>query len=60
MPIVRGKARCNVEYGAKISISVTPEGFTFLNRLSFVPCNEGEDLKAQAQLIAAIMVTIPW
>ena len=48
-PIVRGKARCNVEFGAKISISVTKEGFTFLDRLSFDPYNEGEDLKAQAR-----------
>lgn len=47
-PIVRGKARCNVEFGAKISISVTGEGFTFLDRLSDDPYNEGEDLKAQA------------
>ena len=47
-PIVRGKARCNVEFGAKISISVTSEGFTFLDRLSYDPYNEGEDLKAQA------------
>jgi transposase, IS5 family len=47
-PIVRGKARCNVEFGAKISISVTGEGFTFLDRLSHDPYNEGEDLKAQA------------
>jgi len=47
-PIVRGKARCNVEFGAKISISVTGEGFTFLDRLSYAPYNEGEDLKAQA------------
>jgi hypothetical protein len=48
-PIVRGKARCNVEFGAKISISVTGEGFTFLDRLSFDPYNEGEDLKAQVK-----------
>ena len=48
-PIVRGKARCNVEFGAKISISVTGEGFTFLDRLSFDSYNEGEDLKAQAR-----------
>jgi hypothetical protein len=47
-PIVRGKARCNVEFGAKISISVTGEGFAFLDRLSYDPYNEGEDLKAQA------------
>jgi transposase, IS5 family len=48
-PIVRGKARCNVEFGAKIAISVTGEGLTFLDRLSFAPYNEGEDLKAQAR-----------
>lgn len=48
-PIVRGKARCNVEFGAKISISVTGDGFTFLDRLSFDPYNEGDDLKAQAR-----------
>jgi transposase len=47
-PIVRGKARCNVEFGAKISISVISEGFTFLDRLSYDPYNEGEDLKVQA------------
>jgi IS5 family transposase len=49
-PIVRGKARCNVEYGAKISILVTGDDFTFLDRLSFDPYNEGEDLKAQARV----------
>jgi IS5 family transposase len=47
-PIVRGKARCNVEFGAKISLSVTGDGFTFLDRLSYDPYNEGDDLKAQA------------
>jgi hypothetical protein len=48
-PIVRGKARCNVEFGAKISISVTGDGFAFLDQLSQKPYNEGEDLKAQAR-----------
>jgi IS5 family transposase len=48
-PIVRGKARCNVEFGAKISISVTGDGFTFLDRLSFDPYNEGDDLMAQTR-----------
>ena len=48
-PIVRGKARCNVAFGAKISISVTGDGFPFLDLLSFDPYNEGEDLKAQAR-----------
>ena len=40
---------CNVAFGGKISIFVTGEGFTFLDRLSFDPYNEGEDLKAQAR-----------
>jgi hypothetical protein len=48
-PIVLGKTRCNVEFAAKISISVTGEGFTFLDRLSYEPYNEGEGLKAQAR-----------
>ena len=48
-PIVRGKARCSVEFRAKISISVAGEGFTFLDRLTFDPYNEGEDSKAQAR-----------
>ena len=48
-PIVRGKARCSVDSGAKISLSVTGDGFAFLDRLSFDPYNEGEDLEAQAQ-----------
>jgi transposase, IS5 family len=48
-PIVRGKARSNVEFGAKISISVNGDGFNFLDRLSYDPYNEGEDLKAQAR-----------
>ena len=54
-PIVRGKSCCNVEFGAKISISITGDGFTFLNRLSFDPYNEGEDLKAQVLPIAGVM-----
>ena len=39
--------RCNAQ-PAEVSISVTGEGFTFLDRLSYDPYNEGEDLKAQA------------
>lgn len=47
---MRAKARCNLEFGAMISISVTGDGFTFLDRLSYDPYNEGEDLKAQARV----------
>lgn len=47
-PIVRGKASADVEFGAKISVSVI-EGKTYLDRLSWDAYNEGGDLKAQAE-----------
>lgn len=48
-PSVRDKARCTVALGAKISISATGDEFTFRDRLSLDPYNEGDDLKARAQ-----------
>ena len=47
-PIVRGKARAAVEFGAKISVSVQ-NGFPFLHRISWDAYNEGGDLIAQAE-----------
>lgn len=47
-PIVRGKARANVEFGAKISVSVV-DGYTFLDRLSWESYNEGNDLMGQVE-----------
>jgi IS5 family transposase len=47
-PMVRGKARAAVEFGAKISVSVR-NGFAFLHRISWDPYNEAEDLIAQAR-----------
>lgn len=47
-PIVRGKARAAVEFGAKISVSVR-NGFAFLHRISWDPYNESEELIAQAK-----------
>ncbi len=47
-PIVRGKARAAVEFGAKISFSVS-NGFAFLHRLSWDAYNEDEDLIARAE-----------
>jgi hypothetical protein len=57
-PIVRGKARSNVAFGATISISATGNGFTFLDRLSFDPYNEGEDLQSQAPAFDVGVATI--
>ncbi|MCS5693500.1 transposase [Cyanobium sp. FGCU-6] len=47
-PIVRGKARAAVEFGAKISVAVR-NGFAFLHRISWDPYNEAEDLIPQAK-----------
>lgn len=47
-PIVRGKAKASVEFGAKISISVI-EGFSFLDRVSFDAYNEANDLIGQVE-----------
>ncbi len=47
-PIVRGKARASVEFGAKISVSVR-NGFPFLHRISWDAYNEGDDLIAQVK-----------
>jgi hypothetical protein len=47
-PIVRGKARTAVEFGAKISVSVQ-NGFPFLHRISWDAYNECDDLIAQAE-----------
>jgi hypothetical protein len=46
-PIVRGKAGCPVEFGAKLSLSVI-EGMSFVDRLSWGAYNESGDLIGQA------------
>jgi len=45
-PIVRGKAGCPVEFGAKISVSVV-EGVSFVDRISWDAYNESADLVQQ-------------
>jgi IS5 family transposase len=47
-PIVRGKARAAVEFGAKNRLSLQ-YGFAFLHRISWDPYNESEDLISQAK-----------
>lgn len=47
-PIVRGKARSNVEFGAKVSASVV-DGFVFADRVSFDSYNESSDLIGQVE-----------
>lgn len=43
-PIVRGKAGANVEFGAKVAISVV-EGYTYIEKLSWDAFNEGNTLQ---------------
>jgi len=45
-PIVRGKAKSNVEFGAKVSISLI-DGFSFVDRVSWDNYNESGDLIGQ-------------
>ena len=45
-PIIRGKARTNVEFGAKISVSLV-DGYSFVDRISWDNYNESGDLISQ-------------
>jgi hypothetical protein len=45
-PIIRGKAGCNCEFGAKISISVK-NGYSFVDRLAWDNFSEGSLLQEQ-------------
>jgi IS5 family transposase len=47
-PIVRGKAKANVEFGAKLAISVV-NGYAFQEHLSWDNYNEGNTLQASVE-----------
>jgi len=47
-PIVRGKAKSNVEFGAKISVSLV-NGFSFVDRINWNNYNESGDLESQIE-----------
>ena len=47
--IARGKARGNFEFGAKISAAVAPHRMVYIDRLSWEPYNESEDLIPQVE-----------
>lgn len=48
-PIVRGKAKAKVEFGAKIGASIV-NGYTFIDHLSWDAYNEGTDVELQIKL----------
>lgn len=47
-PMVRGKARAAVEFGAKIAVT-DDQGFAFLERISWNAYHEAEDLRMHAE-----------
>src|SRR5574344_281501 len=47
-PIVRGKAKANVEFGAKIGISVV-NGYSYVDHISWDSYNESSDLTLQIE-----------
>ena len=47
-PIVRGKIKSNVEFGAKISVSLV-DGFGYVDRISWESYNESGDLPSQIE-----------
>jgi IS5 family transposase len=47
-PIVRGKAKSKIEFGAKISVSLV-NGFSFVDRISWDSYNESGDLESQIE-----------
>lgn len=48
-PIVRGKANANVEFGAKIQVSLI-DGFGFIDKLDWEAYNEGQQLMNSVEL----------
>ena len=48
-PIVRGKAGANVEFGAKIGVSIV-EGYNFIDHHSWEAYNESSDMQLQIEL----------
>jgi hypothetical protein len=57
-PIVRGKAKSNVEFGAKVSVSLV-DGFSFVDRISWDSYNESGDLIGQIESYYARMGFYP-
>ena len=47
--IARGKARGAFEFGAKLSVAVVPHRMVYIDRLSWEPYNESEDLIPQVE-----------
>ncbi len=48
-PIIRGKQGKTVEFGAKISVSLTGRGLAHVNKLHWNAQHEGHDLQSQVE-----------
>ena len=49
-PIIRGKLNKSVDFGAKISVSLTPQGLAKVDHLRWDAFNEGGDLETQVEV----------
>ena len=49
-PIIRGKLNKNVEFGAKLSASLTEDGIARVDQIRWEAFNEGNDLEAQVEV----------
>jgi len=58
-PIVRGKQNKPVEFGAKLSVSLTGEGLARVDHLRWDAFHEGGDLKSQVEAYRARYGTYP-
>ncbi|PSK80222.1 transposase-like protein DUF772 [Prolixibacter denitrificans] len=57
-PIVRGKAKARVEFGAKLGVSLW-NGYARIDRISWEAYNEAEDLKTQVERYRELMGYYP-
>jgi len=52
-PIIRGKLNKTVEFGAKLSVSLSDDGIAFVDQLRWDAFHEGRDLKNQVEVYKA-------
>lgn len=57
-PIIRGKPGKTVEFGAKISVSLTGEGLAHVDKLHWDAQHEGHDLEAQLRPTKSVTAII--
>ena len=57
-PIVRGKAKSPVKFGAKYDVSVDEKGHARLEKIFFTPYHEGSVLKLKKQILLIFKISL--